>query len=142
MKKISAFFIFFSLLAGCIPNSPTGQIYNQESGCFKTYYAKNKTINLPYFTVEYLGERKENYGMKQNVFLYHDFKIKKAKEEKIISWSSGTGDIGPEYFEFEEKPYTIELQYANTFKKLQNNEIVICKSEKKISPANFDNAIP
>jgi hypothetical protein len=58
-------------------------------------------------------------------FLYYDFKVRTANIEKAVSWSSGTGDIGPVQFEIAGKHYQLELRHSDKLGKLKDNELVI-----------------
>ena len=62
-------------------------------------YRPGEKIEFPDFTVEYVGERRKTVPVYPRGFLYYDFKVGKGKTEKMVSWSSGTGDIGPVEFE-------------------------------------------
>jgi hypothetical protein len=58
-------------------------------------------------------------------FLYYDFKVSKGKAEKLVSWTTGTGLIGPMDFEIGRMHYQLELCHSNKLGKLQDNQLVI-----------------
>ena len=62
-------------------------------------YRTGEKIGFPDFTIEYVGERRKSVSVYPRGFLYYDFKVRTANIEKAVSWSSGTGDIGPVQFE-------------------------------------------
>ena len=82
-------------------------------------------IEFPDFTVEYLGERRKSLPVYPRGFLYYDFKITSGKTEKVISWTTGTGDIAPIQFEISGKHYQLELRHLDKLGKLNDNELVI-----------------
>src|SRR5437016_3492781 len=65
----------------------------------KTPFKKDQKLTFPGFSVTYLGERWVANEHFPRGFLYQDFRIENGKETKIVSWSAGTGDIGPAPFQ-------------------------------------------
>jgi hypothetical protein len=88
-------------------------------------YHLGKKIDLPDFTIEYVGKRRKSVPVYARGFLYYDFKISKGKAEQIVSWTSGTGDIGPMDLEIRGKHYLLELRHSDKLGKLKENELVI-----------------
>jgi hypothetical protein len=88
-------------------------------------YKANQKIQFPDFTVEYLGERRKSLPVYPRGFLYYDFKISRGKTEKMVSWTTGTGIIDPTDFDFDGKPYHLELRRSDRLGKLNDNELVI-----------------
>lgn len=90
-------------------------------------YSKGSQLKYPDFTLEYIGEREEKTGVGLT-FKFYDFSVTNGASKKTVSWSSGTGDIGPAQFEFEGKQYQLELHYSDKLKKkLGDDELVITK---------------
>ncbi len=94
-------------------------------------YSKGEKIQFADFKLEFTGTRDEKKvfpnGNSLN-FKFYDFTVSNDKTNKTISWSSGTGDIGPLQFEFDGKEYQLELSYSEMLKtKLSENELVIVK---------------
>jgi hypothetical protein len=85
-------------------------------------------IEFPDFTVEYVGERRKTVSVYPRGFLYYDFKVRIGNIEKVVSWSSGTGDIGPVEFEIGGKRFLLELRHSDKLGKLKENELVIWKA--------------
>jgi hypothetical protein len=84
---------------------------------------KDKPLNFPDFTITFTGER---YQGTKFIMLFYEFKIKYQNEEKTISWSSGTGDLGPSRFTVNSKKFDLELKYFEKNKKwLKQDELVI-----------------
>ena len=92
-------------------------------------YQAGQKIEFPDFTVEYVGERRKSLPVYPRGFLYYDFKVRTANIEKVVSWSSGTGDIGPVEFEIGGKHYQLELRHSDKLGKLNDNELVIWQAK-------------
>ncbi len=90
-----------------------------------TKYEPDKVIEFPDFTLEFTGERRVSSPPYPRGFLYYDFKIKTASEEKVISWTAGTGEIAPTEFEIAGKTFLLERARADKLGRLQDNELVI-----------------
>jgi hypothetical protein len=88
-------------------------------------YCAGQKIEFPDFVIEYVGERRQSVSAYPRGFLYYDFKVRNANVEKVVSWSSGTGDIGPVEFEIGGKHYQLELRHSDKLGKLNDNELVI-----------------
>ena len=88
-------------------------------------YRASQKIEFPDFTIEYIGERRKTLPVYPRGFLYYDFKITRGKTDKVVSWTTGTGIIAPTDFEFDGKPYHLELRRSEKLGKLKDNELVI-----------------
>ena len=88
-------------------------------------YATGKKIEFPDFTIEYVKDRRESSSTYPRGFLYYDFTVNKESTEKTVSWTAGTGDIGPVEFEVGGKNYRLELRRSDKLGKLNDNELVI-----------------
>ena len=93
----------------------------------KIRFAQNAPVKFEGFTIVYIGERRATSDIFPRGFLYHDFKIQNQTEEKIVSWTSGTGDIAPTAFEISGKNYGLELKISDKPGKLAENELLIWK---------------
>ena len=56
----------------------------------------------------------------------YDFEVMKGEARKKVSWSSGTGDIGPAFFEIGGS-YALELSQSDILKSLEEGFLVIWK---------------
>ena len=101
---------------------------SQASYGVRVKYRPGKKIKYSDFTIEYVGEHRESTPAYPRGFLYYDFKVRTANIEKVVSWSSGTGDIGPVEFEIGGKRFLLELRRSDKLGKLKENELVIWKS--------------
>jgi hypothetical protein len=96
-------------------------------------YRPGEKIEFPDFTIEYIGERRKDTPAYPRGFLYYDFKVRTANIEKVVSWSSGTGDIGPVDFEISGKRFLLELRRSDKLGRLNENELVICQGSFRSS---------
>ena len=124
IKNSTLILLFIGLLVFLEPVSCGHAEQNASYGTRVKYRAGQK-IEFPDFTVEYLGERRKTLPVYPRGFLYYDFKITRGKIERVVSWTTGTGIIDPTDFEFDGKPYHLELRRSEKLGKLKDNELVI-----------------
>jgi hypothetical protein len=120
-------FLFSGFLIFLGPVSRGDAEQNASYGTRVKYKAGQK-IQFPNFTIEYVGERRQKSPVYPRGFLYYDFKVGSGKTEKTVSWTAGTGDIGPVAFELGSKRYQLELRRSDKLGKLNDNELVIWQS--------------
>jgi hypothetical protein len=112
-------------LVGCKATaSPSVQSYG-----VKVSYAQGQPLEFPDFSLEFLGQRKEADPNFSRGFLFYDFRVSRGSQVQTISWSSGTGDIGPTRFDVAGQPYLLERVYSDTLGWLEEDEMVIWKGE-------------
>jgi hypothetical protein len=96
----------------------------------KVSYSSGEELKLPDFTIRFVGKREEKIS-KDIVFplkmTFYDFEIAKGEAKKKVSWSSGTGDIGPAFFEIGGGNYVLELSQSDILKSLEEGFFVIWK---------------
>lgn len=94
----------------------------------KVRYTLNQPLTFPDLTLEFSGERWVDASPTYpRGFTYFDFKIRQGNQEQIISWSAGTGDIGPVLFEVNGQGYWLELRFSDSLGQLAENELVLWK---------------
>jgi hypothetical protein len=94
----------------------------------KVRFSKNSQIVYPDFELTYVGRRHVATKIYPRGFDYDDFKISRGGKSITVSWSAGTGEIGPTLFEFSGHSFTLELRHAGRFKGwLKEDELVIEK---------------
>jgi hypothetical protein len=123
-------FLLSGLLAFAGPVS-CGYCAHAQNASYGTRvkYATGKRIDFPDFTIEYVGERRKTLPVYPRGFLYYDFKVRNGNTEKMVSWTSGTGLIGPMQFEIGGKHYQLELRHSDKLGKLADNELVIWRGK-------------
>jgi hypothetical protein len=93
----------------------------------KIKFLDKKQIRLPDFTITFQGERRVKSPVYSPGFLFYDFDLQKGKTHKVISWTSGTGDISPVAFEFEGKKFIFEMGISDLIKPLNHGELIVWK---------------
>jgi hypothetical protein len=76
-----------------------------------------------------VGERNVASDTYPRGFRYHDFRVLGATGAQTVTWSSGTGDIGPQPFAVAGEKYLLELQRSDRLGPLPENTLVIWKEE-------------
>lgn len=113
---------FLVLALGCNGSVPTGE-YNKI-----TSFSENKPIKYPDFELTYIGERKQTSTFPNGnsfTFTYYDFKVRNEKEEKTVSWTTGTGVIEPVNFEINGMKFMLELRYWEKEKKKLDEDVLV-----------------
>jgi hypothetical protein len=123
-------FLLSGLLACAAANDSYAASEKASYGTRVKYQARQK-IEFPDFTIEFVGERRQSSPTYPRGFLYYDFKVSNGKIEKTVSWSAGTGDIGPLEFEAGDKHYQLELRRSDKLGKLNDNELVIWRTNRR-----------
>jgi len=109
LKNNSALILLFSgLLAFFGPVSCGHAAWEQKASYgTRVKYQAGQKIEFPDFTIEYIGGRRKTVPVYPRPFIYYDFKVRKGKAEKMVSWTSGSGLIGPMDFEIRGKHYQL-----------------------------------
>lgn len=111
------------VLFGCRPAQPK-PAYGE-----KIIYAAGQPLEFPDFAVEFVGQRKESSAKFPPGFTFFDFRVSRDNNVQTVSWSSGTGDIGPALFEVAGQQYRLELTHSDKLGWLEDNELVIQPEE-------------
>ncbi|HEY2573991.1 MAG TPA: hypothetical protein VGH65_07975, partial [Verrucomicrobiaceae bacterium] len=98
-----------------------------EAGTYgsKIRFKKEVSIQFPDFEVTYLGKRHVDSPVFKPGFNYEDFRISRGKESITVSWSSGTGLLGPQEFKFGGADYNLELRHTDKLGWLKDDEVVV-----------------
>jgi len=91
----------------------------------KVRFARSQPLQFPDFTLTSLGERHETLAYFPAGITFMDFQVGRAAEGFTISWSSGTGDIGPTAFAAWGKRYRLELRHSDELGWLGEDELVL-----------------
>ena len=131
MKNNSTLIFLFSGLLAFFGPVSCGHAASERKASYGTHvkYRAGQKIEFPDFTVEYIGERRKGTPAYPGGFLYYDFKVGTGNIEKVVSWSSGTGDIGPVEFEIGGKRFLLELRHSDKLGKLKENELAIRQAD-------------
>ena len=88
-------------------------------------YKKGAPVVFPDFALTYLGERRKAAPPYPRDFIYQDFRVSAAQGEQIVSWSAGTGAIGPALFNVGKKKFALELSWSDKLGRLSKGELVM-----------------
>ncbi len=94
----------------------------------KTIFEKNIPIQFPDFAVTFTGTTPANAGnseIKIPLGDFYKFDVTNGTDSQVVSWSSGTGLIGPRPFTVGGKSYWLELRMSEKLGWLKDNELVI-----------------
>ena len=116
------FFLIGSALAGCTASSLAA-----DYGA-KVVFKKSVPQAFPDFVLTYLGQRKVASEKLPRGFVYHDFRVAVSSGTQTVSWSSGTGDIGPALFKVGGKNFALELSRSDKLDRLREDEVVISRA--------------
>lgn len=95
----------------------------------KIKFRQNQPVKFADFNLTYVGERRVSSDNFPRGFLYHDFKLEAGKDVQTISWTSGTGDIGPARFTVGGQNYELELGISDKLGRLADDELVVWKKQ-------------
>ena len=117
-------FLSLSLVAFAMPACSSGRGSGSAYGT-KVKFSKGATLSFSDFDLTYTGIRKVPSSAYPRGFTFHDFEAARGGTIKRVSWSSGTGDIGPTVYQFDGKEFWLELSRSEKLGKLAENEMVI-----------------
>ena len=107
----------------------------------KIQYAQGQPLNFPDVTLEFVGKREAPISADYpQGMTFYDFKVYQGTQAKLISWSAGTGDIGPTLFELAGNSYALELAISTELGSLAEDELVLW--QEAISATEAPTAIP
>ncbi len=114
--------VFIALSAACGSGAPGPVAYGT-----KVRFSKNVSLAFPDFDLTYLGERHVASPVYKHGFDYHDFKVSHGNQSATVSWSAGTGLLGPQEFNFGGHSFSLELRHTDKLGWLKEDEMVVEK---------------
>lgn len=118
--------VLFLLILLCVCCSSNGAAEGSYSYGVKINYSDRQIKKLPDLSLRFLGKRHVESSIFRPGFTYYDFEVAKENQIKQVSWSSGTGDIGPQYFEVGGTEFVLELASSEAFKGfMKEGEMVV-----------------
>lgn len=119
------------LMAACSRTSPQSPLYGE-----KIRYAQGEPLAFPDVTLEFVGKRETSLSSDYpQGMTFYDFKAFQGSQAKLISWSAGTGDIGPTLFELAGNSYVLELAMSDELGSLAENELVLWQEAIPVTEA-------
>lgn len=91
----------------------------------KAKFGVGRTLPFPDFEVTYTGKHHVTPPQYPRGWWVHDFKVRSKGNEQTVSWSAGTGDIGPVRFKVGGAEFQIELSLSDKLGRLREDEMVI-----------------
>lgn len=91
----------------------------------KVRFGLDRKLRFPDFEMIYLGKRHVTPPQYPRGWWIHDFKVRGKGNEQTVSWSAGTGDIGPNRFRVNGADFQIELSRSDKLGSLREDEMVV-----------------
>ena len=88
-------------------------------------FQKARPLRFPDFVLEYVGDRRVTSKQYPRGFRYRDFAVSAGSERNVVTWSAGTGDIGPARFTIAGRNFDLELVSSDSLGALKPNELVV-----------------
>lgn len=96
----------------------------------KVSYLKDKPVKFPHFTLVFTGIRRVLPPQYPRGWDVYDFRVEVDGKAQTVSWSAGTGSIGPAEFKVGSREYWLERVFSDKLGKLKDTELVITKARK------------
>ena len=124
---------FFAVVAlsliGFLPCSASALSSEPPKYLAKVTFAKGVALHFPDFDVTYVEQRRVTPPQYPRGWWAYDFVVRSKSGEQTVSWSAGTGDIGPVRFRVDGGEFQIELAHSDKLGRLGEDELVISKVE-------------
>jgi hypothetical protein len=92
----------------------------------RTQYTEGQPLSFPDVTLEFLGKRRAPGSTEfPRGMTFFDFKAHEGDQAQLVSWTAGTGDIGPTLFELAGSRYALELAMSDKLGSLDEDELVL-----------------
>jgi len=94
----------------------------------KVTYQKDTPMQFGHFTLTFVGERRVVTEKFPPGMTFYNFRVASQAGNQTISWSSGTGDIGPTVFKVGSEQFWLELKRSDKLGKLKDSELVVSRA--------------
>ncbi len=92
----------------------------------KVSFSKGAALVFPDCDLTFTGTRTVASPVYPRGFLFYDFAVKSGGKTGTVSWTSGTGEIGPQVFELNGKRFVLELGASKAFQGwLKQDQLVL-----------------
>jgi len=123
-KLMAGAFLFVHLLTFAVSAS------GEETPDVAAYSSKVKfkaghALRFPDFDLTYVGKHHVIPPQYPRGWWVHDFKVRAKGVEQTVSWSAGTGDIGPTRFKVNGADFQLELSHSDKLGALREGEVVV-----------------
>lgn len=126
MRTAAALLVAAAALGGallpavCVAAGPRPAPYGS-----KVVFREGSPLAFADFDLTFLGTRRETRPEYPRGFLYLDFRASRGGSSASVSWSAGTGDVGPAPFAFGGKRFLLELKRSERAGALKDDELVV-----------------
>jgi hypothetical protein len=94
----------------------------------KVSYQKDTPVQFAAFSLTFIGQRRVVTPKFPPGMTSYDFRVTSPHGAQTVSWSSGTGDIGPTPFTVAGERFALELKRSDKLGKLKDGELVITRA--------------
>ena len=91
----------------------------------KVKFSVGRTVRFPDFDLTHVEKRRVTPAQYPRGWWVYDFKVRTKNDEQTVSWSAGTGDIGPTRFKVNGIDFQIELSHSDKLGALTEDEMVV-----------------
>jgi len=91
----------------------------------KVRFREGQAIRFPDFELTFAGRRHVVPPQFPHGWWAYDFVVRRGGKEQKISWSAGTGDIGPTVFSAGLRRFGLELSRSDRLGPLKEDELVV-----------------
>lgn len=113
------------LLLSVLASSYAGDSSGTVAYGSKVRFDLDRPLRFPDFEMTYMGKRHVTPPQYPRGWWIHDFKVRGKGGEQTVSWSAGTGDIGPTRFKVNGADFQIELSRSDKLGLLREDELVV-----------------
>jgi hypothetical protein len=122
IRLLSLLVLYLSALAACSQAVDSSDPVAYGS---KVRFGVDRTLRFPDFQVTFMGKRHVTPPQYPRGWWIYNFKVRERGGEQTLSWSAGTGDIGPTRFTVDGAEFQLELSRSDRLGSLQENEMVV-----------------
>jgi hypothetical protein len=109
--------------------SQAGDIPDTVAYDSKVRFSLDRTLRFPDFEMTYKGKRHVTPPQYPRGWWIHDFSVRGKGGAQTVSWSAGTGDIGPTRFKVNGADFQVELSRSDKLGSLREDEMVVSPVE-------------
>ena len=113
------------LLSALGATSQAGDFSTTVAYSSKVRFSLDRTLRFPDFEMTYKGKRHVTPPQYPRGWWIHDFSVRGKSGEQTVSWSAGTGDIGPTRFKVNGADFQVELSRSDELGSLREDEMVV-----------------
>jgi hypothetical protein len=125
MAKVIATALLLAHLVVITACSHAEEAANAAAYGARVKFSVGRPLHFPDFDLTYVGKRHVTPPQYPRGWWIHDFKVRAKNDEQTVSWSAGTGDIGPARFKVNGNDFQIELSRSDKLGALGEDEVVV-----------------